>query len=141
VIDQEVPLTYQYKGTLPETSGVLETGIMIPWNCEAQGAYVRLDTMPSSYTDQNDLVIELGDGSDTDFINILADQATFTERDRAGAIKELTAQADPYQLEAGDFVAINVVTPETPLNTDNPVTASDLSVTLLVRQIYHDVRR
>jgi hypothetical protein len=143
VLDIDVPLTYQRAGLLPLTSGRLDTGILVPWNCEVTGAFIRLETQPAPFTDADDVVIELDTIEGTDATNVLADQATFTDRDGDGAVKTLSAiTPDAYQLRAGEYVYPNIVTPEQSAElTDNPQRAGGLSVTLTVRRIYHDILR
>jgi hypothetical protein len=138
-IDQQVPLTYQYEGTLPGVPGRLPTGILIPFDCEPMSAYMRLETPPAEYTDQGDVVIEIDRILDTDATNILGGSATFADSDGIGAIKTISGiTPERPQLAAGTYVYPNLTSVETPL-TDFPVQAAGLTITLLVRQIYHEI--
>jgi hypothetical protein len=137
---KEHPLTYQYQGVLPITSGRLGTGILVPWDCEVMRAFVRLETPPAQHTDQNTVDIQLSTGLVTDTINVLASAAQFTDREALGAIKTIEAQSEPYQLMAGEYVYPEILTAEMDL-TDYPAQAANLSITLLVREIYHAVMR
>ena len=134
----DIPLTYTYQGVLPANIGRLPTGILIPWDCSVEGAYMRLETLPNKYTDQNTLEIELFDTIETDATNILADSATWNERETPRQVKTLTALTPAKLLSAGTFVYPNITVAENAI-TDYPATASDLTITLLVKRIYHDI--
>jgi hypothetical protein len=141
VLDFEHTLTYNFEGQLPALSGPLETGIVIPWPCLVSGAFMRLETPPQGVTDAGDLVMELDYIRGTDATNVLTDQATWTGRDGVGAVKQLNAiTPENFMLDAGDYVYPNIVTAES-LLTDSPPRASGLSVSLMVKRIYHDVLR
>jgi hypothetical protein len=134
----DIPLTAKYSGLLPAYAYVYDAGILIPWDCEVQKAFVRLGTMPAGHTDASDVVIQLSYGSGTDTYNVLADQATFTAATPPGTVRTLNATSAPYQLSAGSFVFPEIVTAEA-ARTDIPPTAADLSVVLIVKRIYHMV--
>ena len=136
--DSDVPLCSQHPGVLPSYAGPLDTGILIPWDCEVQSAYVRLGAMPSGHTDATDVVIQMSYGSGTDTYNVLNNTATFAADTAPGTVRTLTALSEPYQLAAGSFVRPEIVTAEN-ANTDIPATAANLTVTLNVRRIYHDI--
>ena len=138
VFEADVPLCFQYSGALPAYAGPLETGILIPWDCEVQKAYVRLGAMPTGHTDATDVVLQMSYGSGTDTYNIFSNTATFTAATAPGTVRTLTAPAEPYQLAAGSFVRPEIITAET-ARTDIPPTAANLTITLQVRRIYHDV--
>jgi hypothetical protein len=136
--DTDVPLCFQYSGLLPAYAGPLETGILIPWDCEVQKAYVRLGAMPTGHTDASDVVIQMSYGSGTDTYNIFNDSATFTAATAPGTVRTLTALSEPYQLAAGSFVRPEITTAET-ARTDIPPTAANLTITMYVKRIYHDI--
>lgn len=144
VLDFEHAITWQRPGLLPLVSGPIDgTGILIPWNCVADSAWVRLETPPPEFTDASDIVIELDRIRGTDATNILSGQATFSDRDDIGTIKSIDGQSpEPYLLEAGDFVYPNLITPEQSAElTDFPQAGGGLSITLLVKRIYHEIYR
>ena len=142
VLDFEHAITWRRNGLLPLTAGPIDgTGLLIPWNCTVDRAYVRLETPPAMFTDSQDVVIEIDRLRGTDATNILDGQATFTDRDGIGAVKWIFGQSpEQVQLEAGDFVYPNLVTPEQSVNlTDFPQEAGGLSITLLLRRIYDEI--
>lgn len=140
VYERPVPLSLTYTGVLPTVTGRLPVGLLMPWNCEVMGAKARIETPPASHTDQSTLTISLDYILGTDATPVVS-TATFDERDGVGAIAEMNALTpEPFQLAESDYVYPNITVPEANL-TDFPAQASDLTVTLLVKEIQHDVLR
>jgi hypothetical protein len=124
------PLTWTYTGTLPTTVGDFGTGIIVPWDCEVEGAYMHLATEP----DQTDgITVDLYTGSGTDTASILDAPASWG-RGESGVVKTCSPLAENTQLTAGTFIQPYLVTVES-----GEGTAANLSITLLLRKIYHTI--
>jgi hypothetical protein len=135
------PLTCSYEGVLPTTTERLPIGVVMPWNCEIQGAHIRLETPPGAHSDQNTMEIALVRVLGTDYETVTATNATFAWSDGYGHTHTLDAIASgAYQAQAGEYIYPIIVTPENPI-TDFPAQAAGLSVTLLVKQIHHGIYR
>lgn len=139
---RDMPLSCSHEGVLPTTSERVPAGILIPWNCEIQRAFVRLETPPLAHTDQNTIEIMLARVMGTDYENVLASTASFAHSDAAGTTRTLEAISNPgpYQAQEGEYVYPLLLSNELDL-TDFPPQAAGLSVTLLVKQIHHGIYR
>jgi hypothetical protein len=128
----EIPITANI-GTLPSTPGRVEQGVLVPWDCEIKRAFLRLGTAPtdSAVTDPTVEVdlIRTGFGTDADTV---IGSAFWSDAD-AGLIRELTGFVEPLQVVAGDFIQPDVI------QADSDGAAADLSITVLVKRIYHAI--
>lgn len=138
VHDTPHPLTLAVPGDLPRAYGALSVGLIVPWDCQVDGAFMRLETGPA----QTDGVsVDLVTGLASDAESVVAAPASWGVGD-GGTVVELAAIAEPKQLAAGTYVYPCVTVPEQEPYTDGPhvvPTAADLTVTLLVRRLPHAI--
>lgn len=132
VHDFDHALTMAYKGALPAYAGPLPVGIIVPWDCSVEGAFLRLETGPAH---TEGLTIELWSGSGTDAFNVLGGNASWGSG-QSRTIFEVAGKDEPQLLPAGSYVFPQIVYGE---GTTDPQ-ASDLTVTLVTRRIYHEIR-
>lgn len=134
----EHPLSYQYKGSLPKNGGPLETGIIIPWDCEITGGWARLRIPPVAHTEQVEVSVDFLVGDGTDALPIFAEAAEWGPDD-GGVVRQLVQFSQPQQLAAGTYVFPEVVMSEVE-TTDFEAQAADLTAVILLRRIYHEIR-
>jgi hypothetical protein len=133
----EHPLTWHHAGLLPAGGGPFDTGIIVPWDCEVTGGYARLGTAPVQWTnaDSVEVIVRTGGGTDAD--DLFTANAVWAPGDD-GLVRTFSPLAEPMQLAAGTFVYPEVMVDEF-VNTEVERQAADLSLTLLLRQIYQGV--
>ena len=133
-IGQEIPLTLQISGALPSVTGIIDEGMIIPWDCEVIRAFIRMRVAPtdSAVTDPT-LRIELfANESNTDG-EVVSGFAEWLDTED-GLVRTLEGFLEPKQLSAGDFLGLNII------EADSDGTAADLTLTLLVKRLYHEIR-
>jgi len=133
-IGQEIPLTLQISGALPSVVGILDEGMIIPWDCEVVRAFIRMRVAPtdSAVTDPT-LRIELfANESNTDG-EVVSGFAEWLDTED-GVVRTLEGFLEPKQLSAGDFLGLNII------EADSDGTAADLTLTLVVKRLYHEIR-
>ena len=133
-IGQEIPLTLHVPGALPSTVGNLDEGLIIPWDCEVVRAYMRLRVAPtdSAVTDPTVRLEVFSNAADTEG-EVVTGFAEWLDTED-GLVRTLEGFLEPKQLLAGDFIGINQI------EADSDGAAADLTVTLLLKRIYHEIR-
>ncbi len=133
-IGQEIPLTLHIPGALPSTAGNLDEGMIIPWDCEVVRAFMRLRVAPtdSAVTDPTVRLELFSNVADTDGELVTGFAEWLDTED--GQTRTLEGFLEAKQLIAGDFVGVNQI------EADSDGTAADLTVTLLLKRIYHEIR-
>lgn len=133
-IGQEIPLTLHIPGALPSTVGNLDEGMIIPWDCEVVRAFMRLRVAPtdSAVTDPTVRLELFSNVADTDG-EIATGFAEWLDTED-GQTRTLEGFLEPKQLIAGDFIGVNQI------EADSDGAAADLTVTLLLKRIYHEIR-
>ncbi len=133
-IGQEIPLTLQISGALPSSVGNLDEGMIIPWDCEVIRAFIRLRVAPtdSAVTDPTVRLDIFSNTADTDGEVVIGFAEWLDTED--GLVRTLEGLLEPKQLLAGDFIGINQI------EADSDGNAADVTLTLLVKRIYHEIR-
>lgn len=129
--DADVPISFTLAGGIGAGVGAREAGVIAPWNLEVVGAFLRLGTAP---TETDGVEIEIRRGIGTDAESVLASAATWGIGE-SGDVVEGAANTPRTIVEAGEWLYPYVTVAEVA-----PVSA-DLSVTLLVRRVWHGVYR
>ena len=133
-IGQEIPLSLHIPGALPSIVGALDEGMIIPWDCEVIRAFMRLRVAPtdSAVTDPTVRLELFSNASNTEG-EIVTGFAEWLDTED-GATRTLEGFLEPKQLIAGDFIGVNQ------FEADSDGAAADLTVTLLLKRIYHEIR-
>lgn len=122
------PLSWSYAGALPTSEGEFSTGFVVPWDCEVEGAYMRLATGPH-HTDGLTVDLYVG-GPGTDAISVLSAPASWSATDD-GVVVTCSPVSERVQVLAGGFIYPYLVL------ADDSGTAANLSITLLLKRVYH----
>ncbi len=121
--DREVTINFGVEGTLGGSPANLQPGFVMPWDGKIIKAYCNLGTAPSG----SSLVVKLRkDETDED---VLA--ASFTWGDGVNGVQEAAGNDPETLVAAGTFLQAEMTTAN--------ASAADLSVTVLVRPIYHTI--
>ncbi len=133
-IGQEIPLSLHIPGALPSTVGLLDEGMISPWDCEVIRAFMRLRVAPtdSAVTDPTVRLELFSNIADTDGELVVGFAEWLDTED--GQTRTLEGFLETKQLLAGDFIGVNQI------EADSDGTAADLTVTLLLKRIYHEIR-
>lgn len=129
VFEFHYPLTFHVAGALPTVAGDVPVGVVVPWDARVESAWFRLATAPDN---TDGVTVELRDAADTDGSNVLASAATWSAGEDGRAV-QVAGNGEPTIVAAGTFLRLWIAVP------DGSGVAADLSCTVLLRRIYHDI--
>ncbi len=123
LMDALVPLSFTAGETPFSSTGEKGYGVHVPFDCEIVSAYATLGIAADATADFN-LV-------NSATANVLIGTVAFVPGDGAVATKQVLGTSPLTQAEVGDFLHLDV--------TDIDATADELSVTVMVRRIFHQI--
>lgn len=147
--EQRVPLSMQFRGSLPNSAGDLGIGVLIPFDCEVLGAQAFLRVYPLTgealqvellrqrWSDTGDGTVDAGNGDNISVVNddfyFTVDVTDLPLDTVVGESQKVNPIAPGVQLAEGDFVNAKIVL------ADGASTAEDLIIQLWVRPLRHEI--